>query len=258
MWLTHLRLQVECSDPAQQGGEFNLTRIHLASYSFFSYSSYSPSPASKLVRSLYVSLSPNLVSRANPACYSSSRPRGSCSFMRDQRSATDSRPVLRKPAAVEASTSKQRVQTSLFVQRRRQCVTIWSAPRTVSTTNIEGHTLAQEVLCPAQAPRPDCGLMCRPEWRTQCRTPTTSLGVVPISCSARADVSLCALSVVLAGQCTVPFSDQVWASWRWMRLNLLTSALYHMQGPDSKRFLNLIHAYINVLLFHNLLILELW
>ena len=141
MWLTHLRLQVECSDPAQQGGEFNLTRIHLASYSFFSYS---PSPASKLVRSLYVSLSPNLVSRANPACYSSSRPRGSCSFMRDQRSATDSRPVLRKPAAVEASTSKQRVQTSLFVQRRRQCVTIWSAPRTVSTTNIEGHTLAQE------------------------------------------------------------------------------------------------------------------
>ena len=140
MWLTHLRLQVECSDPAQQGGEFNLTRIHLASYSFFSYSSYSPSPASKLVRSLYVSLSPNLVSRANPACYSSSRPRGSCSFMRDQRSATDSRPVLRKPAAVEASTSKQRVQTSLFVQRRRQCVTIWSAPRTVSTTNIEGHT----------------------------------------------------------------------------------------------------------------------
>ena len=135
MWLTHLRLQVECSDPAQQGGEFNLTRIHLASYSFFS-----PSPASKLVRSLYVSLSPNLVSRANPACYSSSRPRGSCSFMRDQRSATDSRPVLRKPAAVEASTSKQRVQTSLFVQRRRQCVTIWSAPRTVSTTTtIEGH-----------------------------------------------------------------------------------------------------------------------
>ena len=123
------------------------------------------------------------------------------------------------------------------------------------------HWYRREGLCPAQAPRPDCGLMCRPEWRTQCRTPTTSLGVVPISCSARADVSLCALSVVLAGQCTVPFSDQVWASWRWMRLNLLTSALYHMQGPDSKRFLNLIHAYINVLLFHNfklILILELW
>ena len=114
MWLTHLRLQVECSDPAQQGGEFNLTRIHLASYSFFSYSSYSPSPASKLVRSLYVSLSPNLVSRANPACYSSSRPRGSCSFMRDQRSATDSRPVLRKPAAFEASTSKRLRQASLY------------------------------------------------------------------------------------------------------------------------------------------------
>ena len=258
MWLTHLRLQVECSDPAQQGGEFNLTRIHLASYSFFSYSSYSPSPASKLVRSLYVSLSPNLVSRANPACYSSSRPRGSCSFMRDQRSATDSRPVLRKPAAFEASTSKRLRQASLY----NGGDSVWQYEahheRCPPPTLRDTHWHRREGLCPAQAPRPDCGLMCRPEWRTQCRTPTTSLGVVPISCSARADVSLCALSVVLAGQCTVPFSDQVWASWRWMRLNLLTSALYHMQGPDSKRFLNLIHAYINVLLFHNLLILELW